>query len=115
MRQSLTLLLAFIGATLAQNSSDTIYKAESAWLGLTTDERIKIPIYTLEEKTIKNETTQEMETIMVAGTVIALLNVSDDATSVTGSVTDEGPGLVKHILEIKFESVSQSILLRWCP
>ena len=47
-----TVILSAILASSAVASDDsaanltyTVYAAESAWLGLTTDERIKIPIY----------------------------------------------------------------------
>ena len=45
----LTLVILSVVLTLAAsedtNLTYTVYAAESAWLGLTTDERIKIPIY----------------------------------------------------------------------
>ena len=47
MRLTLVILSAFVTLAASEdaNLTYTVYAAESAWLGLTTDERIKIPIY----------------------------------------------------------------------
>ena len=38
-----------LAASEDANLTYTVYAAESAWLGLTTDERIKIPIYKVQK------------------------------------------------------------------
>ena len=52
MKVTAVILSAFLTAAFppaasedAANLTYTVYAAESAWLGLTTDERIKIPLY----------------------------------------------------------------------
>jgi len=87
----------------AANLTYTVYAAESAWLGLTTDERIKIPLYKLKQTTVTNATTGVAETVMVPGAVVAVLNVTDNATSVRGHVSDGGGGMFVHTMEIRFD------------
>ena len=60
MKLTTVILSAFLTAAFppaasedAANLTYTVYAAESAWLGLTTDERIKIPIYKVKYCIIK--------------------------------------------------------------
>ena len=50
MKLTLMILSAVVALSASEdaNLTYTVYAAESAWLGLTTDERIKIPIYKVE-------------------------------------------------------------------
>ena len=59
----------------------------------------------LKESTVTNQTTGATETVTVAGDVVAVLNVTANATSVSGQVSDAGGGMFVHTLEIKFEEV----------
>ena len=47
MKLTFVILSAVVAVSASEdaNLTYTVYAAESAWLGLTTDERIKIPIY----------------------------------------------------------------------
>jgi hypothetical protein len=70
---------------------------------------MKIPIYSLVEKTEKNYTSNEMVTIMVAGPVVAVLNITmNDTSVVTGETSEESMGLVIHTMNIKFDEVEGS-------
>ena len=60
---------------------------------------------------LKESTVNETETVMVAGDVVAVLNVTDNATSVSGHVTDNGNGLFVHTMEIKFDKVKSCVEL----
>ena len=53
-----------------------------------------------------NATTGQAETVTVPGAVVAVLNVTDNATSVSGHVTDAGGGMFVHTMEIRFDEVS---------
>ena len=55
MRLTLVILSAVVALAASEdaNLTYTVYAAESAWLGLTTDERIKIPIYKVKYCIIK--------------------------------------------------------------
>ena len=59
----------------------------------------------LKESTVTNQTTGATETVTVAGDVVAVLNVTANATSVSGQVSDAGGGKFVHTMEIKFEEV----------
>ena len=116
------------------NMSHNVYRAESAWLGLTTDERINIQLYEvlfslhisvafissflynrsltcspsliMQLKKFNITTnTNETKTVTVMGNVTAALNLPDIATSVRGNVSDAGNGTFVHTLEIKFDKV----------
>ena len=54
---------------------------------------------------LKEGTVNNTETAMVAGDVVAVLNVTDNATSVSGHVEDNGNGLFVHTMEIRFDKV----------
>ena len=53
-----------------------------------------------------NHTTGATQTVIIPGDVVAVLNVTANATSVSGQVTDAGGGMFVHTMEIKFDEVS---------
>ena len=64
----------------------------------------------LKESTVTNATTGATETVTIPGDIVAVLNVTDNATSVSGQVTDAGGGRIVHTLEIKFDQVNKEMI-----